>query len=168
MAITATGPGGTVGYLTTVTDINGNSVQVLLPASAAVDSAGASTSIAGALVTNASVVGLREYLYDPITGLAVSMTDPVQINRSDTYASISTKTTTLVKSGAGTLAAIVVGTLGTVDTLTVYDALTATGTPIITITSPLVGRLAFDVAFGAGLTIVTGGTTAGNYTVCYR
>lgn len=81
---------------------------------------------------------------------------------------ITSKTTTLVKSGAGLIGGIQVNTAGSSDTITVYDALTATGTPIATITSPTLGQKYCEgYKFSVGLCIVTGGTTAGKYTVAF-
>jgi len=82
---------------------------------------------------------------------------------------INTKTTTLVKSGAGVLYKIVVNKQGSADTITIYDALTATGTPLASI-SDTTKAPQYDfggIKFSTGLTIVTGGTTAGDYTVVY-
>lgn len=83
---------------------------------------------------------------------------------------ITTATTTLVKTGEGVLHAVIVNTKGTVaSTVTVYDALTATGTPIAIIDSlNLSGTFSYDIAFTTGLTIVTTGTVAPNITVSYR
>jgi hypothetical protein len=82
---------------------------------------------------------------------------------------ITTKTTTLVKAGAGVIGDITINKSGSTDTITVYDALTATGTPLATITSPTVGMKFCELyRFSVGLTIVTGGTTAGDYTVSYQ
>lgn len=81
---------------------------------------------------------------------------------------ITSKTTTLVKSGPGMIASITVNTAGSADTITVYDALTATGTPIATITAPGVGqKFCEGYNFAVGCTIVTGGTTAGKYGVAF-
>jgi hypothetical protein len=80
---------------------------------------------------------------------------------------ITTATTTTLKTGAGMIGSIIVNKPGTTDTITVYDALSATGSPLATITAPTVGS-AFCVGynFGVGLTVVTAGT-AGNYTVAF-
>lgn len=86
------------------------------------------------------------------------------------YSTITTSTTTLVKSGEGKLHAVIVNTKGTVaSTITVYDALTATGTPIAVIDSlNLSGTFEYDINFSTGLTLVTTGTAAPNVTVSYR
>jgi len=83
---------------------------------------------------------------------------------------ITTATTTLVKSGAGLLHGVTVNSLGTVaSTIEVYDALTATGTPLAIIDSlTLSGQFLYDINFATGLTLVTTGTVAPNLTVSYR
>jgi hypothetical protein len=83
------------------------------------------------------------------------------------YKNITTATTTVVKSGAGVLHSIVINKPGTTDTLTIYDNTSGSGTKIGTITVSGSTPYVFDVAFGTGLTIVSGGT-AGDYTVSYR
>lgn len=73
-------------------------------------------------------------------------------------------TNNAIKSGAGTLHTIVFGNQVASATCTVYDALTATGTKIQTVTLPasLIGdgpiTMTYDIAFSTGLTIVTTGT----------
>lgn len=102
--------------------------------------------------------------------IAVSATGVVQVGTTGfTPVEITSKTTTLVKSGAGVIGDITVNTVGSTDTITVYDALSATGTPIATIASPTLGMKFCELyRFTTGLCIVTGGTTAGKYTVSYQ
>ncbi len=103
---------------------------------------------------------LPTMLYDATTGIALS--------QGFTAQEITSKTTTLLKSGAGMIGSITINKTGSSDTITVYDALTATGTPIATITAPTVGmKFCEGYNFSTGLCIVTGGTTAGNYTVAF-
>ncbi len=87
-----------------------------------------------------------------------------------TYTPISTNTTTLVKSGAGRLHTITINTKGaSANTVTVYNALTATGTPIATIDSTVTyGTLIYDCQFSTGLCIVTATGTCADMTVCYE
>lgn len=88
---------------------------------------------------------------------------------SDLAINITTKTTTAVKASPGTLGRIIINKTGSADTITVYDSLSATGTIIATITAPTVGMtFPFNAACAIGITVVTGGTTAGDYTVTYR
>jgi hypothetical protein len=112
---------------------------------------------------------------DPVVdanGLKVKLTDSVSGNAVSfgfTPVEITTKTTTLVKSGPGMIGDITINKAGSTDTITVYDALTATGTPIATITAPTLGQHYCELyKFTVGLCIVTGGTTAGNYGVSYQ
>ncbi len=83
---------------------------------------------------------------------------------------ITTSTTTVVKSGAGTLHGINVNTLGTVaSTAVVYDNTAGSGTKLATIDTLTVGNVGwnqYDVAFATGLTIVT--TGAPDITVSYK
>lgn len=77
---------------------------------------------------------------------------------------ITTGTTTLVKSGAGILHAIVVGTPVASATIKFYDGLTAVNIfSTMTLGSVITGidpmSVTYDVAFTTGLTIVTSGAT---------
>ena len=110
-----------------------------------------------------------------VSGTFWQTTQPVSIAAAVVLAgftpvTITTATTTLVKSGAGLLHGITVNSLGTVaSTIEVYDALTATGTPIAIIDSlTLSGQFLYDLNFATGLTLVTTGTVAPNLTVSYR
>ena len=79
---------------------------------------------------------------------------------------ISAATTTLIYTGSGvTLGFFVVS--GTSPTITIYDGITATGTPILaTFTPASNGWYSFPAAFSKGLLVVTGGTTP-NVTVVW-
>lgn len=77
---------------------------------------------------------------------------------------ITTGTTTLVKTGAGTLGSILIGTYVASATIKLYDGLTAVNIfSTITLPSTITGDaptvLPLNVAFGTGLTIVTSGAT---------
>lgn len=131
---------------------------------------GAPTPVTANDVTNAmfDLYGSMHVTPCDATGVPLSTTNPVLIYRSDTFTPITTKTTTLVKSGAGTFTRVIVQP-GTADTLTIYDALTATGTPIATLTIVATDRaIEFGCAFATGLCVVSGGTTAGNYCFVWR
>lgn len=87
------------------------------------------------------------------------------------YANITTDTTTVVKTGPGTLHTITVNLVGTAPaTVTIYDNTAASGTKIGTVTISATDTFfVYDVDFNNGLTIVTSaGATKGDYTVSYR
>lgn len=106
-------------------------------------------------------------------GAAIDPTTPVSVFQSNSYTPISTQTTTLVKSGSGTFAKLVINTPLANGTVTIYDALSATGTPIGTVTQPAAllssgpSSIEYDIAFTTGLTIVTGGANQ-NLTIAWR
>lgn len=83
----------------------------------------------------------------------------------NSYATISTATTTTIKSGSGVLHDMrVVG--GTIGSIIAYDNTAGSGTTIVPATVTSVGSLVRDVAFGTGLTVVT--STPIVITVSYR
>jgi hypothetical protein len=89
---------------------------------------------------------------------------------STNYTNIKTNTTTVVKSGSGSLAQIQVNNPGSGWTMTIYDNTAGSGTLIGTTTaiSALAGgTLIYTTTFNTGLTIVTAGTTAGDLTVSW-
>lgn len=77
---------------------------------------------------------------------------------------IASATTTLVKTGAGGLYRLIIG--GTLGAITIYDALTATGTPIALFTPAASGVWDIGLKFDTGLTIVT--ATAMTIAVSYE
>lgn len=91
-----------------------------------------------------------------------------RLNNEPIYstASITTQTTTTVKSGAGTLAGILIPTPVVNATIKIYDNTAGSGTVLVdTITLPAVLisdgpiSLKLDDSFATGLTVVTGGAT---------
>ncbi len=83
-------------------------------------------------------------------------------------ANITSNTTTVVKDSAGILHGITINALGTSEILTIYNGVSASGTKIATITIQAnIPFYPFDVACDAGITIVSSGTTAGDYTALY-
>lgn len=88
----------------------------------------------------------------------------MHIPRDNKFAYISSATTTQVKTGPGTLHAIVVGTT-TATALQIIDGTSGTTTNLGELVSSITpGTYIFDCAFAAGLRIVSG---AGKYTVIY-
>lgn len=80
--------------------------------------------------------------------------------------------TTTVKSGAGTLHAIVLNSAATAtNTTTIYDNTAASGTvigrPAVT-TATVPTTLIYDLAFATGLTIITATANGGDMTVMYK
>ena len=89
---------------------------------------------------------------------------------SNSYTHISTATTTNgIKSGAGTLVAIVINQAGTSSTATLFDNTTATGTTIgVLDCSSRIGDIQYSAAFSTGLSIITTGSPAPDITVVWR
>lgn len=87
-----------------------------------------------------------------------------------THITLAAPTTTVVKSGPGTLHSICVNAPATNGVITIYDNTAASGSTIGTITTPASAPLrcfAYDVAFWTGLTILTA-TSAQDLTVSFR
>ncbi|WP_428668023.1 hypothetical protein [Reyranella sp.] len=99
---------------------------------------------------------------------AVQLVDTVA-GRPVTYGftptQITTSASTPVKNGPGMIGSCKCNKSGSGDTVTVYDALSATGTPIATITGATVGMVFCEgYIFNVGCYVVTSGGTPGNYT----
>jgi hypothetical protein len=92
--------------------------------------------------------------------------DVIKTENRYSYATITTATTTTVKSGAGFLHRIVV-TGGTTGTIVIYDNTAASGTKIADFdTTNAIASYEFNVSYTTGLTIVTSAAT--KITVSYR
>jgi hypothetical protein len=80
---------------------------------------------------------------------------------ASSFTNITTATTTVVKSGAGRLARLLINTIGTTPTITVFDNTAASGTKIATLVLPAAGAgdmpcsIEFGCAFSTGLTVLT-------------
>lgn len=86
------------------------------------------------------------------------------------YTNIASASTTVVKTGTGTLKRIVVNKLVASGVITIYDNTAGSGTKIATVTNPgtlLVNQLQLEygIRFQTGLTIVT--SAADDVTVVY-
>jgi hypothetical protein len=158
--LSSTGPKAAGGALATTALQVGGTHTTVLPTMTDTQEGGLQLDASGRLI---------------VSGTFWQTTQPVSIAAAVVLAgftpvTITTATTTLVKSGAGLLHGITVNSLGTVaSTIEVYDALTATGTPLAIIDSlTLSGQFVYDLNFTTGLTLVTTGTVAPNLTVAYR
>lgn len=114
---------------------------------------------------------LRQVVMNP----AVAVDDvngKIVVEHRYAFTNITTGATTVVKSGAGLLHAIVVNKGAATATITIYDNTAGSGTKIGTITfgaalltdPPLLAT--YNLSFSTGLTIVTSGAT--DVTVVYR
>src|SRR5690348_7763809 len=83
---------------------------------------------------------------------------------------ITTKTTTLIRTGQGLLHTITINTKGAAsNTLAIYDGVDNTGTLLATIdTTVTYGTLIYDIGFLVGLCIVSATGTQADITVSWR
>lgn len=79
------------------------------------------------------------------------------------YKSLTASGTTVVKTGAGQLHALICGTA--TGNVTIYDNTAASGTKILDTSALVAGSLSLDISFQTGLTIVLSG--AGVATVTF-
>lgn len=114
-----------------------------------------------------------EYLLLPQTlpdggsqNLMLDVLGNLRVTQGGKYAHVASATTTLVKTGPGTLRSITVNTTAA-GAITVYDAVTAVAPVIAILKSSIAeGTYTFDVNFTTGLTIVT--AAASDITVSYN
>ena len=82
------------------------------------------------------------------------------------FLNMATTVSTVVKSGAGTLHAIIINSTAA-GTITVYDNTAGSGTKIATLKASIVeGTYTFNVKFGTGLYVIP--AAASNVTYVYR
>jgi hypothetical protein len=87
--------------------------------------------------------------------LALASAAPAHAQSYANVCPITTQTTTVCLSGPGVLRAVVVNTAAATATLTIYDALSASGTPIAVITTTTIGTLTYNVRVLTGITVVS-------------
>lgn len=78
------------------------------------------------------------------------------------YKSLTASGTTVVKTGAGQLHAVICGTA--TGNVTIYDNTAASGTKIIDTYALVAGVTTFDISFGTGLTVVLSGAGVASVT----
>lgn len=78
------------------------------------------------------------------------------------YKSLTASGTTVVKSGAGQLRAVITGTA--TGNITIYDNTAASGTKILDTCALAVGTQTWDLCFGTGLTVVLSGAGVASVT----
>ena len=83
------------------------------------------------------------------------------------YDNITTATTTLVKTGSGTLGRLIINTAGAGSSAAIYDGLTAAGALIATVSTAAQNSLTFGISFATGLCVVTSGGTPANITFAF-
>lgn len=87
------------------------------------------------------------------------------------YSHITGNTTKLVKTGAGILSRIILGTVTAASSITIYDGIDNTGV-IICVLTPISGStcatIHFDTEVSTGITIVTSGLLLNDITVIYQ
>lgn len=89
-----------------------------------------------------------------------------QVGNTPRY--IAAATTTLVKTGSGTLSQLNVNTGGAGSIATIYDGLTAAGTVMAIVDTATRGVLPLNVNFVTGLCVVTSGGSPANLTFTYQ
>lgn len=163
------------------------SMRMIISGNASTSKTGfsASTTFAGisGLHTGLNPLGTSPFLYNGLlqdaqvsitgalaAGSAGSGTSAVEEGGTN-FSEITTGASTTVKGSAAILHQICVNTIVGAATIKVYNALSATGTPItITLPATITGDnpfcLKYDIYFGTGIFVVTSGAT--DVTVTYR
>lgn len=102
--------------------------------------------------------------------VSISGTVPISYTPTvNSFRNITGNASTQIKSGAGRLVGIVIGTGGVTAGATLYDNTSCSGTKISTVnTGSGQNQLTFEVDFTVGLCITTTGLTPADLTITYR
>ncbi len=114
----------------------------------------------------------------PTTGqqvaLQVNAQGALSIQLRNKFKNVTGNATTVVKSGEGTLSAVSINNASSAGTITIYDNTAGSGTKIMTLTCPSGGVNPVPTAlsnlgaeFTTGLTVVTAGAIANDFTIFY-
>ena len=135
----------------------------------------------GTAATNSSLAGGQFNTIPPVLtntqqiALQVNLNSALNISMRNKYRNVVGNSTDVVKSGPGVLQAIMINNSTTGGVLTIYDNTAASGTKIATITLPTGGVNPVPTAinnlgieFETGLTVVTTGSIANNFTIVYQ
>ena len=142
-----------------------NVVSLPLPTGAATE------STLSALSAKFSALGQTTMSASVPVVLASNHSDIVTKKSASSYAHLNSTGTTTIKSGAGILRRVVVNTRGgALNTFTIYDNTSGSGTVIAAIdtVNGVLGHFEYNVAFSTGLTVVDAIGTSADITVIYE
>lgn len=128
----------------------------------------------GGYIEQETVNGVIKYYAQQIISLGTLIAGEDQVNNvlvtEERYTPyhINALGTFVVKGAAGFMRSIVINTVGTGITLTVYNNNAGSGPEVAVITPTAPVTLTYDGTMGTGITVVVAGTTAGSYTVNFR
>ncbi len=86
----------------------------------------------------------------------------------NSFTNITTNTDTVVKASAGTFAGLVINSIGTTSTATVYNNTTCTGTKIGTFSTLIQGSMQVNATASVGICVTTAGAVAADITILWR
>ena len=102
------------------------------------------------------------------TQTTTSATKLTALMAGNSFANVTTATTTAVKASAGVLVSINVNTAGAGSTLVIYNNTAGSGTKVGTMTTAIQGVFVFNVTCATGITVVSASGTPADITVVYR
>ena len=123
------------------------------------------------LPTGASTSALQSTGNTTLSSISGGIPSTASIAGGCSFSNITSNATTTVKSGQGTLYAFWVNGLGTGETIVIYNSTTGSGAVIGTYTPTLTGPLIYipcGINCNIGVTVVTSGSAAGNWTAYYK